>query len=196
MIPVQETDHAGTGRALLIDQFRGQHAIRGILGSLMAQVQEIEDATFETIAGRILDGASDAQLDSLGDLVGETRQGRGDTEYREAIRLRIRVNRSQGRAEDVIQVASISTEGVYLYREFYPAGFEVDAFDLPAPRTLQGLIKETRAVATRGILVSSNWPTSENFVYGSVYGAVTGENGFGSVYDGSLVSKFTSSQDA
>ncbi len=198
MIPVTETDHAGTGRAHLIDQYRGQHAIRGILGSLMSQVQLVEDAIFAMILGRILDNAVNAQLDSVGDLVGEKRQGRGDTEYREAIRLRIRVNRSQGKAEDIIRVADISTGGDFLYREFYPAGCEVTALDIPAPKTLQGVIKQTRAATTRGILISSNWPVAQDFVWDSVYGGVPDAYGFNSVYGGPGpdTSKFTSAQEA
>ncbi len=195
MIPVQEADHSGTGLALLIDQFRGQHSVRGILNSFLSQVQEVEDATFAVISGRILDAAVDAQLDSLGDLVGEPRKGRSDTDYREAIRLRIRVNRSNGRAEDVIDVVRIATSGALIYNEYYPAGFEVDAFGLASPRELQKLIGQTRAVAVRGVLVSSTTPANQNFVYGSVYGAAVGQKGFGSSYDAAVGGRLVSAQD-
>ncbi len=164
-VPVTESDHAGTGRAHLIDQYRGQHAIRGILGSLMSQVQLVEDAIFAMIQGRILDNAVDAQLDSVGDLVGEARQGRGDTEYREAIRLRIRVNRSQGKAEDVIQVADISSGGAFTYTEYYPAGFEVEAFNHVSPRALVGMVGQSRSAGTRGVVVSSDWDEADTFLF-------------------------------
>lgn len=195
-VPTKVATHGTEARALLIDQFRGQFVVQGILDTITSRIQELEDSIFDVIELRQLDNAEGTQLDFVGDLVGELRKGRADGAYREAIRLRIRVSRSQGRAEDVMQVVSLATNGDFIYTEVYPAGIEVQAYDVPAAKELQFQIKETRPAAVRGMLISSNWSASENFVFGSVYGAVTGESGFGSVSDPTIVSKMTSAQEA
>lgn len=192
---IKDTAHGLSARALFIDQFRGRKVVTGILDSLTSRVQAVENSIFDVINLRMLDLATFAQLDSVGDLVGEPRLGRADTAYREAIRLRIRVERSQGRAEDVIQVVSLATSNNFLYREMYPAGFQVDTFNIQASYELQRQIGQTRAVGVRGVIMSSNWASSNNFVYGTGYGTVANAKGFGSVYDATVGGKFVSSQN-
>lgn len=195
MIPTKNTKHVTEARELIIDQFRGRRVIQGILDAVVGETQALEDATFDVIMKRLLTDATDAQLDSLGDLVGEPRLARDDDPYRAAILLRIRVNRSQGKAEDIIQTAAIYTDNDFAYVEIYPAGFYVSAFDIEAAAIFRRMLGQAKAAGTRGVLVSSDWSADENFVYGSVYGTVSNAKGFGSVYTSDIVSKFTSAQE-
>lgn len=183
MIPTLNEEHVAEARALLTSAFNGKTVIQGMLDSYIGGVQSLEIAIFDVIELRLLDNATDAQLDTLGALVGETRQGRDDSTYREAIRLRIRVNRSQGRAEDVIQVAKIATDDNFTYTEVFPAGWEVETFDTVAPNTVAHLLGQTKAAGTRGVLVYTMWPFSETFRWASVYGGTDTPDYFGSTYD-------------
>jgi hypothetical protein len=186
-VAVEVLDHQASARALLTDMFRGKPVIEGLLDSFTGQVQELEVAVFDVILLRLLPNAALAQLDTLGALVGEPREGRSDTDYREAIKLRIRVNRAQGKAEDVIHTASISTDHNFQYDEWFPAGWEVTSFNIPSPNSLARLLGEAKAAGTRGTLVSSIWPVDENFVWDSVYGGVSPTPGqYNTVYGGGI----------
>ncbi len=182
-VPVIDTSHVVEARAKLTDFFRGQHVVQGILDSWIQQVQLLENAVFDVIDKRMLDAATFAQLDSLGSLVGEPRLGRPDDIYREAIRLRILVNRSQGRAEDVIKVAGIATADNFTYEEVGTANWEVTAFESVIwPVLLAHLLGQTKAAATRGLVIYSTWPAAEDFVFGSDAGTAPNERNLGTVY--------------
>lgn len=174
MIPTPNTSHTAQALALLIDQFKGRPVIEGILASWTNRVQELEDALVAVAVSRLLGSAVDAQLDSLGDLVGEARKGRSNDIYREAIRLRVKVNRANGKAEDVIQTVNIATLGAdFDYREIYPAGFEIEALPLPAPQSTATLIKQTRSAGVKAVLISGTWDAGDYFILDWDGGGVT-----------------------
>jgi hypothetical protein len=189
--PVKDTAHVTEALKLLIDQFKGQPVIVGILTSWTNRIQELEDALFDVITKRILDDAADAQLDSIGDLVGEEREGRGDSDYREAIRLKIRVNRSKGKSEDIVQVTNQATGGSFSYAEYFPASFWVFAYNVLSAKSLAQALHKTKAAGTGGMLVFTEWPHTEDLILDSVHGGVSGPRGPGSVYDSSILAKLT-----
>lgn len=76
-----------------------------ILTAMLRQVQKLEDAAKAVMLSRFLGVANGVHLDALGRLAGEARLGREDIAYRKAIRLRIFINGSSGRPEDLIYVA-------------------------------------------------------------------------------------------
>lgn len=59
---------------------------------------------------RSIDEAVDAELDHIGDWVCEYREGRGNDEYREAIKFRIFVNTSEGLESDINKAVSLLTK--------------------------------------------------------------------------------------
>lgn len=80
--------------------------LNAFLGAMLKRVQEAEDALKAVLLSRFIGFASGASLDAIGRLVGEPRYGQlDDNLYRKAIRLRIYVNGSSGRPEDLIYVA-------------------------------------------------------------------------------------------
>lgn len=83
--------------------------LNAFLGVLLRQVQSAENATYSVITSRFLAFAADSQLDALGRLVGESRLGRTDEAFRAGIQLRIYVNGSSGRPEDLIYIARMLT---------------------------------------------------------------------------------------
>jgi hypothetical protein len=160
MLPVKETKHVETARDLLIGQFKKRRVIQGFLDTYVRRIQDAEDVIWDVIDARILDDATNAQLDSLGDLVGEKRLGRTDVMYRASIRLRIRVNRSKGRITDVIDVASLAADPTSPpdVIEYQYLAFEVDLFDLTGERYVAELLSKTRAATSYGLLVASDLP--------------------------------------
>jgi hypothetical protein len=118
------TGHVEEGLALLLDQYQDQPRIEALLTTYLEQVQALEDVALAVYTLRMLDIAADAQLDTLGAIVGEERNGRADASYRRAIRVRILINNSDGRAEQLAQIADLF-EGVVA------AGGSVDVRDYP-----------------------------------------------------------------
>jgi hypothetical protein len=123
------------------------------LASWTKRVQEFEDAAWTLLDALNVDNATDDLQDKIGSLVGEPRQGRGTVEYRAAIRLRIRVNRSFGRTEDVIDVARLAAiNSTPTFDEYYPAAFEVGIANLPGGASVAKLLGQARAGGIYGVL--------------------------------------------
>jgi len=92
-------------------------------------------------------------LDKLGAIVGVTRNGLSDADYLAVIRIKIRINRSHGWAEDIIQIASLIVSGA-IYREEYPASFELDIYGTTTSivTALLTYLGEARSAGTEGFL--------------------------------------------
>lgn len=121
--------HVEDGIDLLIDQYRDKPRIEALLTSYLTPCQKLENTFWDILEKRALDVATDAQLDTLGRLVGQPRIGATDDDYRAFIRTRIRANRSRGKSVDVIEVAILATGGdqrAIRYIEIYPATFIID----------------------------------------------------------------------
>ncbi len=84
--------------------FTNSLLMREFTKAFLDESTDIEDVCQDLMDDRNLDSALGVQLDQLGLLVGETRKGRNDDDYRLAIKLRIAINTSNGTVEDVIKV--------------------------------------------------------------------------------------------
>jgi len=121
------TDHEARGAALLTEQFKYQPATVALLKSWVAQVQALEDHAYELQVQRTLAGATGVNLEIVGALVGQGREGRSDAHYRLWIAGRILVNKSRGRAPQLIAIATKLTGGPVRLREYSPAAFIIYA---------------------------------------------------------------------
>lgn len=164
MLPTQSTTLDADAKALLISQFRGKPAIEGFLSAWIAPLQELENVLWDVINLRVLSVATNAQLDTLGDLVGEPRLGRTDTDYRAAIRVRIKVNRSKGQSEDVLQVAKL-LDAACTYDEFAPLAWEVTSWNPSSPGDFIRLLTQAKAAGSYGNLVTASWPVADVMVW-------------------------------
>lgn len=196
MIPEQELDHKQTGRDLFTSQFKGRKVIQGIWDSLAKQVQELEDVFFDILDQRLLDVAIGAQLNVLGALVGQLRYEYDDTAFRKAIRLRIRVNRSKGKAEDIIDVLRLAyPTQVRDYREYYPASFSARVIEADGARAMRDLLHDAKPAGVRGTFEFSSWTNNDTMVFGhTTAGVVPTEHGFGHT-SGSTIGRMTSYQE-
>lgn len=118
------TSHCEAGKALLIAQYRGKPRIAALLCSYLDRVQAVDDATATLYEhGLSLETAQGVHLDLIGKIVREARDGRTDEAYRRGLRVRVLVNRSQGRIRDLIGIAALyEGDGVTIrIREYQPA---------------------------------------------------------------------------
>ena len=95
------TTHSADAVARLLHQYKGAANIEGLLGVYGTQVQELEDATHAMLLNRTLENATGDQLDALGEIVGQERQGADDEDYRIKLKFRIGVNVSEATLNEV-----------------------------------------------------------------------------------------------
>lgn len=179
MMLERNPDHASDIRKLLIDQFKDKPIIEAILASYIKQVQDLEDALFQVLNDRWLSTAEGAQLDMLGEILGEAREGRDDTDYLQALNARIKINTGSGRVEDIIAVIKgvIGPYDVHV-QEYFPAAF-IAAIQDPVPVTLDffRLGVFVRSVAPAGVLAHTSYYPANPFSFDSGLGYDQGHYG-------------------
>lgn len=156
MIPNVITTHEDDAAELLTDAYKGKPVIEGWLRVRARRAQMLEDVVWSTINGRLLDNAAGVWLDKIGVIVREPREGRGDDDYRKAIRVRILINRSKGRAVDVIAVALLLDPDAK-YVETFPLGWEVSIYETDNGGRYIRALAQTKAATSYGVLLTSNW---------------------------------------
>lgn len=97
--------HVAEAISHLIDFFRSGPRNQAELDAYVSQTQELENVAWEMHHAFDVDTATGHQLTLLGKRVGEPRLGRGDDAYRAGVRVRIMVNRANGKAEELIAIA-------------------------------------------------------------------------------------------
>lgn len=140
--------HADEGVAKLIAQLRGKPRLEGLLRSYLDQIQDLEDFYFDLYVLRSVDSAEDQQLDDLGDLVGQKRNGMQDDEYRLFVKARILANKSKGYNPTLLKIIRIlnATTPIKM-REYYPKAvvYEVFAPDANPMITSRDLLQRAKA---------------------------------------------------
>lgn len=191
MYPSKDNAHETTAISLLTDHYRTKFVIPGLVRAFARQVQVAEDAIWGVIESFYL--ANDPvgnQLDALGSIVGVARQGANDKDYLALVRLQIRVNRSQGLAEDIIQVMTL-TDGVppKYHEDFqnpWSGMFIVETWDMSSPAFVAKQIKRCRTAGVYGELRYSTWPDGQDLQLVSRNVTLPGQQGWGSRYDHSV----------
>jgi hypothetical protein len=141
------------GVAHLLEQYKGSETLKKLLTIYLEEIQELEDTNFQVVLSRFLANAEDIQLDVLGALVGELRQGKNDAAFRIWIAARIRLNRSFGRPDDVIECLLLVTPAAFTYEEYSSAFFVVTFSEQPAfPNDITAIVYLAKAIGV-GMMV-------------------------------------------
>jgi hypothetical protein len=193
MKPSHDTNHQAEALAYLTEQFKNATTLKGLISAVMISVQDAEDMLWEVIETRLLNGSlSGDQEDQIGAIVGESRDGRDDADYLTAIYVKIRVNRSQGRGEDLIEICallkpalntSVTPNTTVLYQESYPAGWKITLLNPGATTVisineLATLLFDAKALGTYGNLevgTPSSPSVGDVFILGSRYATIPGQ---------------------
>lgn len=151
--------------------------ISKLLNALMASVQDVENALQQLLTQRTIDTATGVQLDVVGRIVGQTRDGLADADYRRYIRARIAAHRSNGVPEDLIRVAALvlglakGTKGVVLVRAIEDASFILEihdqAVDVTTATALQELLLSATSAGVRLVLLYSAHALASTFRFDS-----------------------------
>lgn len=123
----QKTTHVAESLALLATQFRDKPNLAAFITALVRQVQDLENAQFQIYVAFVVANATFAQLDVLGRIVGEDRQGRDDTTYRVYISARIAINISSGTRDEILRIMGAIMGFAGTLKEAFPASFRYEA---------------------------------------------------------------------
>ena len=156
MTLLKKTTHAADAPLLFVAQFQPSPNLVALIQLMVDQVQEIEDAQFEilTEVSNILVAVGE-QLDNLGRILNDQRNGRTDVDYRLGLLARINLNLSSGTGEDLISlVLNVTGPNTVELVEDFPAHFDVIIQD-PVPAetgTLASIfVQSGKAAGVRGI---------------------------------------------
>lgn len=100
----QITDHVEQAKERLAGRDKTPNT-EAFIGILTGQIQDAEDAWWQLYAERGVNDAVGAQLDDIGVIVGQPRDGASDDDYRRFLSARIAANNSEGTLNDFIKVA-------------------------------------------------------------------------------------------
>lgn len=106
--PPPVIDHAAAAIDRLAQWAKSRPNVVGFLNAVNVSAQRLETVFQDLIVKRTLDNATAAQLDTIGDIVGQKRGGDNDTVYRQRIRARIKLNRSSGTAPEILAVMRLA----------------------------------------------------------------------------------------
>lgn len=128
-----------------------------VLTAFATQIQELETAWFDLYVMRRLGDAEGVQLEILGRLVGQPRDGRSDADYERFINARIAANNSEGLISDFNRVARAVLNDATLeitYSVGYPAGLTMHIVSAQlASNTADILIEFLRDTALGGVRI-------------------------------------------
>jgi hypothetical protein len=111
MSVTQIIDHVARAKARVIQQYKEKQNLLAIIEAITNQIQDIEDALYQLLNGRLIDNAVGIQLDRIGTIVVLTRPiGLGDNFYRALLYAKIGQNTSQGETEKVLNVFRLATQ--------------------------------------------------------------------------------------
>jgi hypothetical protein len=124
-VVTQITDYEARAQARLPEQFKGKELINALVAAIANESQDFENAVFPLFDLLDIDIMIGAQLDGIGDILTEGRNGRNDADYRLALKAKGARITASGTPEQVIEryIALTSPTGAVTYLEAFPAGF-------------------------------------------------------------------------
>ncbi len=157
---IQNKELVTQALALLLSQFKDTIRVKALIASYVQQLQELENAAWDLYRSRFIDEATFAQLDLLGALVGQPRNGQEDLTYRKYIKLRIFINKASGLSDEVLYVLQAVMPGAadIMLTSTPPASFTLSftTADLDLLDVLVDLIDSTKAAGVGSSLVYSD----------------------------------------
>lgn len=179
--------HTQQALSRLIEFWKTKPNLRALLADYIDEIQEAENMLWDVIVKRLIAYAEFSQLDVLGKLVGETRDGRTDAQYRVRINARIAINNSRGRAPDIIRILRLLYAERFRFSEDGVAQFRIE-YLTPLANTagyleLPGIVSEAR-IGGVGAKIIFALDANQSLFWNSDYGGITqlSNNVWGSDY--------------
>lgn len=155
--------HAEEALARLCELFKVQPNIRALITVWCEPIQAIEEVLYQLLTERTVEVAIGDQLDLLGKIVGQTRAGLEDDDYRRYIRARIRTNRSSGTIGDLLTISRLivnDDDASIRFDPSYPAAGIIRVSGIPFDTAIaEALVVFLRVAAAAGVRIVLEWST-------------------------------------
>jgi len=152
----KKTTHTAEALDHLLEVLKGKPDLAAFIAPFIDQIQDAENAAFELIDERTIDAAVGVQLDGIGQIIGETRDGRTDDDYRAGLKAKILINKTSGTIEEIIEIVILLVSNSVDIQDFYPASFYVNIVgalvDLD-PVLLAGIISSAKPAAVNAAMI-------------------------------------------
>lgn len=151
-------EYAATGVSRLTNQFQQSEKLRSLLFAILSPLDEIKQILVQLKNERWIDTAAGKQLDGAGYIVGESRKGRDDDAYRQAIKFRIFINISKATPPDLIQALRFVTQPSDIqYLENWPATFHLFTNGFGADSAIAGFMQDLSPAAITNVDVAVSY---------------------------------------
>lgn len=183
--PEYVSDHKQSAEDRFLQQFKDSTNLKFLLCAWTLQVQDAEDGIDPLVLVRDINTATGDPLDSLGEAVGESRDGRNDDQYRLIIRARILINKSNGTPNELIaivrQLVGDPTIIVEL-DEYNPATVFIRprGVIIPDAATFAALLRQAKPAGVRLQFISSPFQPDNEKLFR--YSDTTGVSEFASTH--------------
>jgi hypothetical protein len=141
--------HVISGLAKLVEQFKDKVNIEKLLRIILDELDEIEVALTDIQVYKQIDQAYGYQLDQIGSIVGRTRDGYNDADYRSRLKLQIGINNSEGEADRILSVwKTLTNSTIVSMTESFPAALTLFA---QTSTTNPSIVGEIERVSSAGV---------------------------------------------
>ncbi|MCK4718299.1 MAG: hypothetical protein KAT70_06485, partial [Thermoplasmata archaeon] len=166
----QNLDHCADGLSKLLAVFTDKPRLDALICSFLDQTQDLETALWALFTERTLDASVGVQLDGLGAIVGEPRKARTDDVYRQSIRVRVLVNRSNGQVEELytIVISALGSATEVRIRDRYPAALDVNvdsSLGFITPEDLLSILLESKGAGISLTLIYTYSDENSTFTF-------------------------------
>lgn len=182
VVGVDVPDHATLAVNRLAQQFKDKPKIVALVRALCVPIQDIENALWQLKTQRGFNGIG-IQLDLIGKIVGQPRNGLSDHDYLIYLRAKIAANNSIGTVENLLTVASLIVNDPTNQIQVTPytvATLVVAIANQISPAVLTALnafLHQAVAAGVRLMTVATVEPVANTFTFdGTVYQAF--DNGY------------------
>ena len=193
MLVTQIDSHVADALNRLLEQYKGRPGIAGLYSSIVEQIQLLENSIFALDAGRQLWNGTDtpaigAQLDTIGLIVGISRNGLSDAEYLLFIFGKIASNFSDTTVPTILNVIGYLFQApTVLIQEVYPAGILVEVIGSPLDPSLYPIaVSLVQAALGAGIQLVFIAASPQTDVFRFYAAGETTQNGFGDLTNPSI----------
>jgi len=173
-------DHEDRAVALLTDVFRDKPRNEGFVRSVAAPVQELEDAERDQAAAFDVDTAVGDQLTLLGKQIGQVRDTTDNDDMRAAVRTRMLINRSNGKAPNIEAIAeSLAPDVDFKLSSLPPKAYDIWFPTLPCSAArAYGLLKAGSSAGTRVTITEGGAYMGSTDNNGDLWGDGSDADGF------------------
>lgn len=184
MALTHKTTFVAQGLSRLISQFRGKPFIESVLRAGLRQIQDFEDELAAYREAVLFENAEGIFLTRIGKKVGALRTTDDDDLYKVHIRAEIKINRSNGKASEMIEIANLLLTGDnpgFSYLEYAPATIEIS---MHAPTSISipwvfALLNRVRGAGVKFFVTYPPEGESRFFTFGDPIGGTAEDENLG-----------------